>query len=496
MDNVILKLDGISKQFGQHYALKDINVSIVEGEFHAIVGENGAGKSTLIKILSGVHLPSEGNVHFKGQSVKFLSPYMAQNSGVSTLFQEIQEIPALSVAENIFLGREPQKGSLLQWKKLYKEAGELLNNLDIKIDPYKKMEELSISERKMVEIARAVSFNAELLIMDEPSANLNEDELAVLFKTIAELRKRKVTIIYISHRLREIFAMADRVTVLRDGQHVKTIDIKDTNETRLVQLMIGRELNEYYPVNTEQIGAKVLEISNLNVPELLHNVSLSLHKREILGIAGLAGSGGNILTKVLFGLVKGYSGEMVLDGKPFAPKNPRQCIADGIAFVPEDRKTQGLFLNLSVRTNMSITSLRKFRTFGLISKPKESRQANELVQQLSVRPKNIKAPIRSLSGGNQQKALIGRWLLDKYKILILEEPTRGVDVGAKMEIYQEINKLLSQGLSLIMVSSELPELLGMCDRILVFSGGTITGELQRDEASEEKIMEYALQEVK
>lgn len=358
------------------------------------------------------------------------------------------------------------------------------------------MEELSISERKMVEIARAVSFNAELLIMDEPSANLNEDELAVLFKTIAELRKRKVTIIYISHRLREIFAMADRVTVLRDGQHVKTMDIKDTDEARLVQLMIGRELNEYYPVNTEQIGDKVLEISDLNVPELLHNVSLSLNRREILGIAGLAGSGGNILTKVLFGLVKGYSGKMVLDGKPFVPKNPRQCIADGIAFVPEDRKTQGLFLNLSVRTNMSITSLRKFRTFGLISEPKESRQANELVQQLSVRPKNIKAPIRSLSGGNQQKALIGRWLLDKYKILILEEPTRGVDVGAKMEIYQEINKLLSQGLSLIMVSSELPELLGMCDRILVFSGGTITGELQRNEASEEKIMEYALQEVK
>ncbi len=496
MDNVILELEGITKQFGNNYALKDIHVKVIEGEFHAIVGENGAGKSTLIKILSGVYLPSEGTVRFQGNTVKFLSPFMAQKSGVSTLFQEIQEIPALTVAENIFLGREPRKGSFLKWKTLFHEAGELLNNLDIKIDPYKKMEELSLSERKMVEIARAVSFNAELLIMDEPSANLNEDELKVLFKTIAELRKRKVTIIYISHRLREIFAMADRVTVLRDGQHVKTMHISETDETRLVQLMIGRELKEYYPVNTETIGDTVLQVSNLNVPGVLHNVNLTLKKREILGIAGLAGSGGNILTKLLYGLVKDYSGEIILDGKPFTPKNPRQCISNGIAFVPEERKTQGLFLNLSVKTNMSITSLRKFKKFGLISDQKETKQANELVQHLSVRPKNIKTQIRSLSGGNQQKALIGRWLLDKYKILILEEPTRGVDVGAKMEIYQEINKLLSKDLSLIMVSSELPELLGMCDRILVFSGGTITGELNRSEATEEKIMEYALQEVK
>ncbi|RUT29649.1 sugar ABC transporter ATP-binding protein [Paenibacillus zeisoli] len=496
MDNVILELAGISKQFGNNYALKDINVKIHEGEFHAIVGENGAGKSTLIKILSGVHLPSEGTVHFKGQTVQFLSPYMAQSSGVSTLFQEIQEIPALSVAENIYLGREPRKGTLLQWKALYQEAKELLNNLDIKIDPYKKMEDLSISERKMVEIARAVSFKAELLIMDEPSANLNEDELQVLFKTIAELRKRNVTIIYISHRLREIFAMADRVTVLRDGQHVKTLDIGDTDETRLVQLMIGRELKEYYPVNTETIGDEVLRVQDLHLPGVLHDVNLSLKKREILGIAGLAGSGGNIISKVLFGLVKHYSGQITLDGKPFSPKNPRQCISRGIAFVPEDRKSQGLFLNLSVRANMSITSLKKFRKNGLVNRSKEVKQANELVEQLSVRPKNIRTPIRSLSGGNQQKALIGRWLLDKYKILILEEPTRGVDVGAKMEIYQEINKLLNKDLSLIIVSSELPELLGMCDRILVFSGGTITGELDRSEATEEKIMEYALQEVK
>ncbi|RFU61001.1 sugar ABC transporter ATP-binding protein [Bacillus sp. V59.32b] len=491
MEKPILELKSISKKFGPAYALKDINLTINKGEFHALVGENGAGKSTLIKMLSGVHLPDEGDIYFKGKPVKFSSPYMAQNQGVSTLFQEIQEIPALTVAENIFLGREHQKLSFIEWRKLYREAAELLTSLSIPIDPRKNMEELTISQRKMVEIARSVSINAELLIMDEPSANLNEDELNVLFNMIEQLRSRNVTIIYISHRLREIFNLADRVTVLRDGQLVQTMSIEETDETKLVQLMIGRQLKEYYPVNTETIGETVLDVKNLSVPETLDNVSFNLKKREILGFAGLAGSGGDVLTKVLFGLVKDFSGDIKLDGEPFFPKNPRQCIRKGISYVPEDRKTQGLFLNLSVKTNMSIISLAKYKKFGFINGQKETTDANDLVGHLSVRPNDSTKQVRNLSGGNQQKALIGRWLLDKYKILILEEPTRGVDVGAKMEIYQEINKLLKTDLSIIMVSSEMPELLGMCDRILVFSDGRITAELDREEATEEKIMEHA-----
>ena len=491
MEKIILELKGISKKFGPTYANKDISLKLVKGEFHAIVGENGAGKSTLIKMLSGVHLPDEGKIFFKGKEVKLLSPHMAQKVGVSTLFQEIQEIPALTVAENIFLGREHQKLSFIQWKELYWEAEKLLKSLNININPRKKMEELTISQRKMVEIARAVSINSELLIMDEPSANLNEDELNILFNMIDQLRKRNVTIIYISHRLREVFNLSDRVTVLRDGQLVQTMSIQSTDETKLVQLMIGRELKEYYPEKTETIGETILEVKGLSVPNSLNNVDFNLKKREILGLAGLAGSGGETITKVLFGLVKEYYGEITLDGKAFHPKNPRQCISEGISYVPEDRKTQGLFLNLNVQKNMSIVSLRNYRKFRLIKSKEEREKVNGLIKHLSVRPNDPNKQIRNLSGGNQQKVLIGRWLMEKYKVLILEEPTRGVDVGAKMEIYQEVNKLLENDLSIIMVSSELPELLGMCDRILVFSEGKLTAELSKHEATEEKIMEHA-----
>ncbi|CAI6087342.1 sugar ABC transporter ATP-binding protein [Cohnella sp. JJ-181] len=493
MKNAILELKGISKKFGPAYANQNINVQLKQGEFHAIVGENGAGKSTLIKMLSGVHLPDEGEIYWKGNAVKLASPHAAQSQGISTLFQEIQEIPALSVAENIFLGREPKSMGFMKWSDLYKEAEDLLRSLNIKIDSQAKMEDLRISERKMVEIARAVSIHAELIIMDEPSANLNEDELKILFDTIALLRKQNVTIVYISHRLREIFAMADRVTVLRDGKHIQTIDIADTNEAALVTSMIGRQLEEYYPAKTVESGSVLLDVNNLGLSDgELRNVSFQLRKREIVGLAGLAGSGQELVTKILFGLIKGYTGNMVLDGRPFLPHSPRQSMNAGISFVPEDRKTQGLFLNQSVKDNMSITALAKnFLSGGLISKKKELRKAQGLITQLSVRPQDPYKHVGNLSGGNQQKALIGRWLIDKYKILILEEPTRGVDVGAKMDIYQEINKLLEQDLAILMVSSELPELLGMCDRILVFSEGKMTAELSRDEATEEKIMEYA-----
>ncbi|WP_424768595.1 sugar ABC transporter ATP-binding protein [Paenibacillus sp. sgz302251] len=493
MNNVILELKGISKKFGPVYALQDISVQLQKGEFHAIVGENGAGKSTLIKMLSGVHLPDEGQIYWNGNPVRLLSPHAAQSQGISTLFQEIQEIPALSVAENIFLGREPKRMGFMQWSELYKEAEKLLRSLNIMIDPRAKMEDLQISERKMVEIARAVSVKAELLIMDEPSANLNEDELKILFDTIALLRKQNVTIVYISHRLREIFTMADRVTVLRDGRYIQTVNISDTNEAGLVTSMIGRKLEEYYPAKTVESGDILLNVKNLSLPDGdLSNVSFQLRRREVVGLAGLAGSGQALVTKILFGLIKGYTGSMELDGKSFVPHSPRQSMDAGISFVPEDRKTQGLFLNQSVKDNMSITALSKnFVTGGLINKKKELRKAQSLITQLSVRPQDPYKHVGNLSGGNQQKALIGRWLIDKYKILILEEPTRGVDVGAKMDIYQEVNKLLEQDLAILMVSSELPELLGMCDRILVFSEGKLTAELSRDEATEEKIMEYA-----
>lgn len=489
----ILQLKGISKVFSNTTVLSNIDFDLHEGEIHALVGENGAGKSTMIKILSGVYQPDGGEIYLHGKRVLFSNPNSAQRAGISTLFQEIQEIPELPVVENIFMGREPTKGVFVDWKKLRNEAMDLINGLNLNIDPLKKMRELSISSRKMVEIARAVSYNASVVIMDEPTANLNEDEMAVLFDMIAELKKQKVSIIYISHRLNEVFRLADRITVLRDGQLIKTMDGKECNEDKLITLMTGRKIDDLYPARKSKIGDTVFSVDNLQCRSLFKNVSFELKKGEILGIAGLDASGANDLTKAIFGLYGKVSGAISCNSKSYVVESPKKSIEQGVAYLPEDRKTQGLFLDHNLILNTTIGALeKKFKKKGLINIRREASETRNIVNTLKVKTHSLHTKLKDLSGGNQQKVLLGRWMMDKYDVLILEEPTRGVDVGAKVEIYQQINKLAEEGLAILMYSSELPELMGLCDRIIVFSEGRVTACISKEDATQEYIMRYAI----
>lgn len=493
----IFELKGIVKKFAGNTVLRDIDLTLHEGELHALVGENGAGKSTLIKIISGVYRADGGSLFLHGQKVLFNTPNAAQRAGIITLFQEIQEIPEMSVAENIFLGREPRiKGTpFIDWKRLRREAQELLDNMDVKIEANLNMKDLAISARKMVEIVRAFGQKASVVIMDEPTANLNEEEMAQLFRMIDELKRNRTTIIYISHRLNEVFRIADRVTVLRDGSLISTLDNNEScNESTLVSLMIGRELKDLYPTRQSSVAKTVLKVESLSLGSYFSDVSFSLHAGEVLGFAGLDSSGASAVTKTLFGLCRGVTkGKAICGGEALRIISPAASMAQGIAFLPEDRKTQGLFLNQNLIYNLTVSSLKtEFQKTGLLDTKAEIRESNRMVELLNIKTSGIRAKAGELSGGNQQKVLLGRWMIGNYKVLILEEPTRGVDVGAKFEIYQFINKMAAQGLAVIIYSTEMPELLGLCDRIMVFSAGKLTATLTKEEATQETIMQYAL----
>jgi len=495
MENNILELKGICKTFGVTKVLNDVDLSFRKGELHAFLGENGAGKSTLIKIISGVYRMDKGEILYKGEKVNFHSPDQAQSAGIATLFQELQEFPELKVAENVFSGIEPKKyGVFVDWSKLYKEAQRLFDESKLKISAYQNMNSLTVSSRKMVEIIRALHRNASVVIMDEPTANLNQDELDALFAMIEELKRKQVTIIYISHRLREIFQLADRVSVLRDGCLVKTLDIGDCTEKSLINLMIGREISDLYPKKRNVKNEIMMSVKDLSVEGELHNVSFDLRKNEILGIAGLDGSGATSLSKAIFGLRKLCSGSVECNGKVLEIKNPQKSIAQGIAYLPVDRKTEGLFLNQNLKVNITVSAMRKkFSYYKFLIKGKaENESAQHVIKTLGVKSRTILTKVGYLSGGNQQKVLLGRWLVDTYDVLLLEDPTRGVDIGAKIEIYQQINELVNSGMSVIMYSSELPELLGMCDRVLVFRGGKISASISQEEMTEEKIIEHAI----
>ena len=494
MENV-LELKNIRKVFGETVVLEDVSIEFRKGEFHALVGENGAGKSTIIKAISGVHQPDGGKIIFHGKPVKFANPTDAQNAGISTLFQEIQEIPEMTVAENIFLGREPKLpgGVFIDKKKLVDTARNLMKDLGLKIDTSKKMRELPVSSRKMVEIARAVSQNASVVIMDEPTANLNAEEINALFHMIDTLKKKETTIIYISHRMNEVFALADRVTVLRDGQKVATMNNDEYDEKSLISMMIGRELTEMYPERHAKIGETVLEVENLSLDGYFSDVSFQVKAGEVVGFAGLDSSGATAITKALFGLTETPRGEVRCDGTKLKMKNPGTSIRQYVAYLPEDRKTQGLFLNQNLVNNYTISSLHSlFSKASVINRKLEKVKSMEVSKILKLKANGLHSCPNELSGGNQQKVLLGRWMLDHYKVLILEEPTRGVDVGAKAEIYHQINRMAEQGLAVIMYSTEMMELLGMADRILVFSAGKLTASLDKSEATQEKIMEHAL----
>ena len=491
----ILELKKIKKVFGGNTVLEDVDLSFRKGEVHALVGENGAGKSTIIKIISGVYQPDGGQVLLRGQPVKFPGPKDAQTAGISTMFQEVQEIPDMTVAENIFLGREPVKKytRMVDKKRLNQEARLLMKKLGLSIDSSRKMRELTVSGRKMVEMVRAVSRKASVVIMDEPTANLNAEEIQVLFGMIDELKKNQSTIIYISHRMNEVFTLADRVTVLRDGQKIDTLEQGQYDEKSLIAMMIGRELTEMYPERHARLGETMLEVKNLTLKDWFKDISFTVRKGEVVGMAGLDSSGAAILTKTLFGLCGTPEGQVICGGKELNIKNTWSSIRQHIAYVPEDRKTQGLFLNQNLIRNYTISSLKPcFTRRKILDTRKEKERSAEVSKALRLKAKDLYVKPGELSGGNQQKVLFGRWMMDQYRLLILEEPTRGVDVGAKAEIYHQINRLAEQGTAVLMYSTEMLELLGMCDRILVFSAGSLTAELSREEATQEKIMQYAL----
>jgi ribose transport system ATP-binding protein len=496
MESNTLELKGIAKKFGATQVLSGVDLSLSKGELHALMGENGAGKSTLIKIISGVHRADEGEIYLNGKKVEFHNPHQAQVGGISTLFQELQEIPDMTVAENLFTGMKPRKfGIFVDWKKMFKDAQKWFDESHLNIDASQKMHSLPPSSRKMVEIIRGVHHrNASVIIMDEPTANLNQDELDAFFSMIEELKRKHVTIIYVSHRLREIFQLADRVSVLRDGRLIKTMGIADCTEQNLIRLMIGRDLPDLYPEKVPAENEIAMRVRGLSVERELEDVTFDVRNKEIVGIAGLEGSGATSVIKALFGLKELKGGSVELDGRTLQIKGARNAIAQGLAYVPEDRKTAGLFLNQNVAFNVTVSALdKKFSHHGFILKKKaEQAVSKDVVKNLSIKVGSSSTKVRDLSGGNQQKVLIGRWLADSYKALLLEEPTRGVDIGAKVEIYQEISKLVESGMLVLMYSSELLELLGMCDRVIVFRSGKISAILSRDEMTEEKIMEHAV----
>ena len=492
---VVLELKGLKKVFGETTVLEDIDITFLKGQFHALVGENGAGKSTIIKTISGVHKPDGGQILLYGKKVKFNTPNDAQRAGISTLFQEIQEIPEMTVAENIFLGREPRRSGsvLINKKQLNQDAERIMEELGLSIDTTQRMCELPVSGRKMVEIARAVSQQASVVIMDEPTANLNAEEINALFRMIDALKEKKITVIYISHRMNEVFSLADRVTVLRDGKKIDTLDSNAYDEKSLISMMIGRELTEMYPKRQGEIGEVVLDVHNFSLDGFFQDISFQVHAGEVVGLAGLDSSGATAVTKALFGLCSKTRGEVFCGGRRLNIKNPLDSIRQKLAYLPEDRKTQGLFLNQNLIFNYTISSLwTRFSKMGVINNREEKERTEEVTKALKVKTKGLYSRPNELSGGNQQKVLLGRWMLDDYKVLILEEPTRGVDVGAKSEIYSQINQLAKKGVAVIIYSTEMMELLGMSDRILVFSTGQLTASLSKEEATQEKIMQYAL----
>ena len=496
METNALEIKRVSKSFGANKVLLDLNLTLKKGEIHALMGENGSGKSTLIKIISGVYRANGGEMYLEGKILNFQSPFEAQKAGIATLFQEIQEIPDLTVAENLYAGTEPIRfGMFIDWKTLRKNAQNQIDDLNLHINADHKMRQLSPSSRKMVEIIRAVhKHGASVVIMDEPTANLNQGEIDALFATIAELKAKGISIIYVSHRIREIFQISDRISILRDGRLIRTDTPKNFTEQEIVKLMVGRDLPEFYPHRASPANAVSLKVRGLTVHGELDDVSFNVRSREVLGIAGLEGSGATSVIKALFGLKHVTGGTVEIDGQRLVIGSPRKSIDQGLAYVPEDRKADGLFLNKTVSFNLIAGVLWRYFSWGRFvvrNRPAQVASA-DVIKRLGVKVSGPFAKIGSLSGGNQQKALVGRWLIGSYKALLLEEPTRGVDIGAKVEIYKEINALAESGLPVVLYSSELLELIGMCDRVIVIRGGKISAVLSGEELTEENILEKAL----
>jgi ABC-type sugar transport system ATPase subunit len=483
---------GISKHYPGVRALTDACFDVRAGEVHVLLGENGAGKSTLMKILSGAVPPDAGEVLLGGQPVRLGSPLRARSLGISTIYQELSLVPHLSVAENVYLGKAPRRfPGIVDWRRMRNGATAILERLGVSLDPGAPVQSLRLAQQQMVEVARALADEARILIMDEPTSALSEREVAQLFAAIAQLTSRGVAVIYISHRMEEVFRIGHRVTVLRDGRHVATRQIADVSVTELVRLMANRDITDHYPRRTHARGEELLRVEGLG-SGALRDVSLVLHRGEILGIAGLVGAGRTRLARAIVGADRAERGRITISGRVAQIHSPADAVRVRIGFLPEDRKQQGLVLGLTVERNVSLSHLSALARFGVVHGPQERREAEAAITDLKIRTPGPEQQVLYLSGGNQQKVVLAKWLAARAEVLIFDEPTRGIDVGARHDIYTLINRLVEDGLGVIMISSDLPEVLGMSDRILVMRAGAVQLELTAAEATDDRVLQAAL----
>lgn len=492
-EEYVLQLQHIRKEYPGVVALKDVTLELKQGEILALIGENGAGKSTLIKCCSGAVIPTSGKIVVNGKEFTSMTPQLAAENGIAIIYQEFNNVKELSAAENLFLGRPIRKGVVVDKVAMEKEAAKAFERLHIKINPKTLMKNLTVGYQQMVEIAKAIQQNAKILIMDEPSAPLTSAEVESMFEVVEQLRDEGISIIYISHRLEEIYRLSDRILVMRDGEYIKTLITKDSHVQELIKLMVGRELTESYPPRKDCIKEDdiLLELKDVT-GNGDKNISLKVRRGEILGLGGLVGAGRTELAQVIFGAAKKDSGQIIFKGKEINPKSPREAIDLGIALVPEDRKRHGAMLGISIKNNINMPIYEKNSTLSVIDSKKEKEIAEKYQKNMAIKTPSLNQLVKNLSGGNQQKVILGRWLAADSELIIFDEPTRGIDVGAKYEIYKLMNDLVeNEGKAILMISSEMEELMGMSDRIIVLAEGDMTGELSKEEFSQETIMAYA-----
>ena len=487
----VLEMANVAKTFGGVQALNDAGLRLYPGEIHALLGENGAGKSTLLKALAGVHRIDSGSIRLNGRDFEQGSTRASREQGVAVIYQEPNLFPDLTLAENVFAGRQPKKGNRVDWSGMRREASALFDQLGVKLDPNSFAQGLSIADQQIVEIAKALSTKATVIVMDEPTAALSSKEVDRLFKVSRNLAAQGCAVVFVSHRLDEVFALCDRITVMRDGSTVGTELTKDLTEAKVIKLMVGREISELFPKLPAELGAVVLRVEHLGLAGQFADINFELRSGEILALAGLVGAGRSEVVRAIFGIDKSDSGSVTIEGKRLKPGNPALSMKAGIALVPEDRRQQGLFMPTSIDKNSAVTMLKRISKFFLVSSRSETKLASKWGEILQLKYSSGTDPVDRLSGGNQQKVVLAKWLATEPKVLIIDEPTRGIDVGTKSEVHRLISQKAQEGMAIIMVSSELPEVLGMADRVLVMREGRLAGEFDRSEATAEKIIAVA-----